>query len=203
MIQMSFSFEHIEALERERFTHPHPFVRRKMEALFLKSQQLPPQMICQLCRICSNTLRSYLGEYQEVGLEKLRELHFYRPVSQLEEHRELVQGQLELHPVAAVKQARAKIFELTELKRGLTQVRRWLGTCQLKWRKVGMVPAKADPEKQALYRAETLEPRLREARAGQRLVYFVDAAHFVLQPFLGFLWCVARVFIKAPSERQR
>lgn len=203
MIQMRFSFEHIEALERERFTHPHPFVRRKMEALFLKSQQLPTHMICQLCRICGNTLRSYLGEYQEGGLEKLRELHFYRPASQLEEHRERVQGELRLHPVATVKQARARIFELTGLTRGLTQVRQWLGTCKLKRRKVGMVPAKADPEKQAVYRAETLEPRLREARAGQRLVYFVDAAHFVLQPFLGFLWCVARVFIKAPSGRQR
>lgn len=32
---------------------------------------------------------------------------------------------------------------------------------------------------------------------------FVDAAHFVLQPFLGFLWCFTRVFIKAPSGRQR
>lgn len=203
MNQMSFSFEQIEALERERFTHPHPFVRRKMEALFLKSQQLPPPMICQLCRICGNPLRSYLGEYQAGGLEQLRELPFYRPVSRLEEHRELVQAELQWHPVASVKQARAKIFELTGLTRGLTQVRQWLGTCRLKRRKVGMVPAKADPEKQAVYRAETLEPRLREAQAGKRVVYFVDAAHFVLQPFLGFLWGVARVFIKAPSGRQR
>jgi transposase len=31
----------------------------------------------------------------------------------------------------------------------------------------------------------------------------VDAAHFVLHPFLGFLWCFSRVFIKAPSGRQR
>ena len=31
----------------------------------------------------------------------------------------------------------------------------------------------------------------------------MDAAHFVLQPFLGFLWCFVRVFIKAPSGRQR
>ena len=82
-------------------------------------------------------------------------------------------------------------------------MRRGLGTCQLKRRQVGMVPAKADPEQQAVSRAETLEPRLREARAGQRLVCFVAAAPFVLQPFLGFLWCVARVFIKAPSGRQR
>lgn len=31
----------------------------------------------------------------------------------------------------------------------------------------------------------------------------MDAAHFVLQPFVGFLWCFVRVFIKAPSGRQR
>ena len=36
-----------------------------------------------------------------------------------------------------------------------------------------------------------------------QVVLFVDAAHFVLAPFLGFLWSVVRVFIQAPSGRQR
>lgn len=31
----------------------------------------------------------------------------------------------------------------------------------------------------------------------------MDATHFVLAPFLGFLWSVARIFIPAPSGRQR
>ena len=31
----------------------------------------------------------------------------------------------------------------------------------------------------------------------------MDAAHFVMQPFLGFLWCFARIFIQAPSGRKR
>jgi len=31
----------------------------------------------------------------------------------------------------------------------------------------------------------------------------VDAAHFVSAPFLGVLWCVQRLFVKAPSGRQR
>jgi transposase len=48
-----------------------------------------------------------------------------------------------------------------------------------------------------------LEPRLEQAQVGERAVFFVDAAHFVLAPFLGFLWTVARVFLKAPSGRQR
>ena len=66
-----------------------------------------------------------------------------------------------------------------------------------------MIPAKADPEEQAAYVEEVLEPRLAEAQAGQRVVFFVDAAHFVLSAFLGFLWSVTRVFIRAPAGRQR
>ena len=31
----------------------------------------------------------------------------------------------------------------------------------------------------------------------------MDAAHFVLAPFLGTVWCFARLFIKAPAGRQR
>jgi transposase len=31
----------------------------------------------------------------------------------------------------------------------------------------------------------------------------MDAAHFVFAPFLGMLWCFTRLFVKAPSGRQR
>ncbi|WP_050987968.1 transposase [Thiothrix nivea] len=48
-----------------------------------------------------------------------------------------------------------------------------------------------------------MEPRLEDAKAGKRAVFFVDAAHFVLAPFLGFLWCFTRLFIRAPAGRQR
>src|SRR5919107_546293 len=46
-------------------------------------------------------------------------------------------------------------------------------------------------------------PRLQQARRGQRQVYFVDAAHFVFAPFLGCLWCAARLFVRAASGRKR
>lgn len=35
------------------------------------------------------------------------------------------------------------------------------------------------------------------------MVFFVDAAHFVFGSFLGMLWSFTRVWIKAPSGRQR
>ena len=56
---------------------------------------------------------------------------------------------------------------------------------------------------QAEFLEEELEPRLEQARRGRRQVYFVDAAHFVFAPFLGYLWCVARLFVRAASGRKR
>jgi len=66
-----------------------------------------------------------------------------------------------------------------------------------------MLPAKADPQKQQEFLEQAIQPRLEEAQAGKRVVLFMDAAHFVLAPFLGFLWSLVRVFIQAPSGRQR
>lgn len=45
--------------------------------------------------------------------------------------------------------------------------------------------------------------QLAEAKAGASAVFFVDAAHFVLAPYLGWLWSFARIFIAAPAGRQR
>jgi len=66
-----------------------------------------------------------------------------------------------------------------------------------------MLPAKADPDQQKEFLEQEIQPRLDEAQAGKRVVLFVDAAHFVLSPFLGFLWSAVRLFIQAPSGRQR
>lgn len=48
-----------------------------------------------------------------------------------------------------------------------------------------------------------LEPRLKQADAGQRHVFFADASHFVYGAFLGYLWCAVRLFIPTGSGRQR
>jgi hypothetical protein len=46
-----------------------------------------------------------------------------------------------------------------------------------------------------------LEPRLEEAKSGQRAVFFVDAAHFVLGAYL--FVCFERLFVKSGAGRQR
>jgi transposase len=73
----------------------------------------------------------------------------------------------------------------------------------LGWRKVGTVPAKPDHDEQAEFLDGKLRPRLEAAKQGRRTVLFVDAAHFVFGPFLGYLWCLVRLFVPGPSGRKR
>src|SRR5512135_1160859 len=73
----------------------------------------------------------------------------------------------------------------------------------LKFRKLGMIPAKADADEQAELLAEKLWPRLRQAQRLRRVVCFVDAAHFVHGASLGYLWCFVRLLVRGPSGRKR
>jgi transposase len=203
MIQLEFTEAEIDALNYERYHHPHPRVRRKMEALWLKSQGLPHREISRLTGIGSATLTSYLRSYDQGGLDALKAVGFYRPVSELEAYRETLEAYFRAHPPATIKEAMAEIEHLTGVRRSEERVRVFLKALGMAYRKVGMVPAKADVEAQQAFKLNELEPRLEQAKAGQRAVFFVDAAHFVLAPFLGLLWCFARVFIRAPAGRQR
>jgi transposase len=65
------------------------------------------------------------------------------------------------------------------------------------------VPAKGDHDEQKNFLDDKLLPRLQEAKKGQRTVLFVDAAHFVFGPYLGYLWCLVQLFVPGPSGRKR
>ena len=203
MIHIDFTPEQIDALHHERFHHPHPRVQQKMEAVYLKSQGLPHKDICRLTRITENTLRSFLRQYQEGGIERLKRTDWAGTTSELDEHRGTLEEFFRKNPPRSTAQAAAAIERITGVRRGLTQVRRSLKGLGLKFRKVGMIPAKADADEQAKFLGEQLRPRLRQARRLRRVVCFVDAAHFLHGPFLGSLWCFVRLLMRGPSGRKR
>lgn len=203
MITIEFTEEEIEQLHHERIYHSHPRVRQRCEVVYLKALGFPHQEIGRIMCLSQPTVREYLKLYQAGGLEKLKELNFHCPVSELEDHREKLKAEFEAHPPKTINAAVKRIEKLTGIHRSPTQVRKFLKDLGLKRLKVGQVPSKADPEKQQAFLEEELEPRLEEAEQGKRHVFFVDAAHFVMQPFLGFVWCFVRQFIQAPSGRKR
>lgn len=148
LIQLTFSPEDIEQLHYERFHHPHPRVQRKMEALYLKSQGYPHWEIAQLMRVTKPTLLSYFRDYQSGGIAQLKELTFHQPQSELKQHQESLEAYFQEHPPKSLAQASAKIAELTGIVRSREQVRVFLKSMGMRCRRVGVLPAKADPDQQ-------------------------------------------------------
>ena len=148
MIKIAFRAADLQALAYERYHPPYPRVQRKMEALGLKSQALPHPEICRLTGIGGDPLRRYLRAYQAGGIERLKEVQFYRPQSDLAAHRESLETYFRKKPPASIKEAMAKIEELTGIRRSENRVREYLKSIGLKGYKVGLIPAKADGDQQ-------------------------------------------------------
>ena len=127
MIRLEFSAEAIEQLRYEKRYHPHPRVRQKMEALYLKSQGLPHHQICQLVGIGGRaTLVRYFREYQRGGLEQVAKINFHRPASELLQHREVIEQAILEEPPATINAARHLIEQCTGLHRSNTAIRKVL-----------------------------------------------------------------------------
>jgi transposase len=140
MIRIEFSEQDLKKLQRLRYEHPHPRVRRRMDVLWLKSQGFAHQEICRLAGISSNTLRQYLGMFQSGGIKKLTEFNFYAPTSALEQHRDRLEAHFREHPPATINEAASKIQELTGIKRSPSAVGRFQKSLGMRPKKVGEIP---------------------------------------------------------------
>jgi transposase len=209
MRNFTFSEADVQAIDHERYHHPDPRVQRQCEVLWLKHHGLTHERIAILASCSRSTVQRTLTAYAEGGLQRLRQVPVKQSHSELDEHRVSLEEIFTQHPPRSVKQARQLIEERTGVRRGLTQVRLFLHRLGLAPRKVAAIPLppkstlEEHVKRQAEFRETQLELRLAEARQGLRQVFFVDAAHFVFAPFLGVIWCVARLCIRAASGRKR
>jgi transposase len=210
MREFSFSEDDLKAIAKDRYENPHPLVQRKMEVLWLKSHGLPHQQIADLASVSLRTVQRYLDDYLEGGMKQVRRCKWLGPKTVLLQHEQSIQEYFWDHPPRNTKEAAKVIFEQTGVRRGLTQVRAFLKDhLGLRYRKVAAIPVppkktiEEHAQEQARFLEEELEPALEEARAGRAAVFFVDAAHFVWAPFLGCLWCLARMFVRSATGRKR
>lgn len=56
---------------------------------------------------------------------------------------------------------------------------------------------------QETFKTETLEPLIGQAQQKKLHLFFVDAAHFVMLPFLGYLYSLTVRYVKSASGRKR
>ena len=125
-IQLEFTPEQIDELRYQRYNHLAPLVQRRMESLLLKAYKLPHQQIEEIVGVSGNTIREYFEQYQEGGIEKLKEIHYYQPESELKEHIVSLEAYFREHPPATIKQAQHEVEIITGVHRSETQIREFL-----------------------------------------------------------------------------
>ena len=125
-IQLEFTPEQIAELRYQRYNHPIPLVQRRMETLLLKAYGLAHEQIEEIVDIAGNTMREYFELYQQGGIEKLKEVNYHRPESELVKHIVTLEAYFQENPPASIKEAQQEIEDLTGVKRSESQVREFL-----------------------------------------------------------------------------
>lgn len=144
--------------ERER--HPEPHVRRKMLVLWSLHCGLKREQAAQQAGVGLATVQRYVAAYRDGGLEGLRQWNVQGPVSELAAYRDVIRESFERQPVSTIAEACVRIEGLTGLRRGQTQVRRFLKGLGLKWQRIRAIPV---PPKKTWLSTSPSRPRFTTA----------------------------------------
>ena len=126
MTRLTFSEEDRLQLRRERFEHPHPRVQLRMEVLWLISCGESYSSAARLADVSDATVDRYVAIYRERGIDGLKQFDWRGPTSELVIHRTSLEKEFRASPPHTTAEACRRIEEATGVKRGLTQVRRFL-----------------------------------------------------------------------------
>ena len=125
-IQLDFTPELIAELRYQRYNHLVPLVQRRMETLLLKAHNLSHEPIEEIVGVTGNTIREYFELYQQGGIEKLKEINYYKPEGELTKHIVSLEAYFRENPPGSIKEAQREIEEMTGVKRSETQVSEFL-----------------------------------------------------------------------------
>ena len=190
MLPINPSETEIQRLNYERYYYPCPIVQKRMQAIYFKATTtMSNEMIGSLVGLSRDTVGDWTNRYINDGFDALCQFNYGTNKSILEGHVKSILNSFKERPPMSAKEAHSRIEAMTGICRSLSQVRAFMKRHGLRYIKMGHIPAKADAIKQA--------------QNGECHLLFMDAAHFILQPFICALWCTKRLFIKAASGRNR
>jgi transposase len=110
-------------VNEERVSHPHMRVREKMLVLWLLHCGSTREQAAEVVRVSRATVQRYVAAFRAGGLDGLRQLNPHRPVSEMAAYRDLIRESFEEQPARTMAEACERIFQLTGLRRGPSQVK--------------------------------------------------------------------------------
>jgi transposase len=205
MLTIHPTSQQLDQLRELRYRHPVAAVQRRAEIVLLVGwgRIATRTEIAAFAGVHLNTVTNTLRRFIDAGVEGLLQADPDVPDPELDAFHHLLREEWSQHPPATLKQAARQLEEATGISRGPSAVRRLLLRLGFRRRKAGSVPAKADPEEQARYVHYHMRRHLNAAERGEEAVFFLDSSHFVFGAFLGYLWCLARTFVRTSAGRMR
>ncbi len=104
-----------------------------MLVLWLLHNGVTRQKAAEIVGIGRATVQRFVAAFRDGGLDGLRRWDPNRPESKMVAYRELIREPFEKQPVHTVAEACERIFQLTGLRRGPSQVREFLKGLGLKF----------------------------------------------------------------------
>lgn len=127
-------------VNEERTSHPNERIRERMLVLWLLHNGVTRQKAAEIVGIGRATVQRFVAAFRDGGLDGLRRWDPNRPESDMAASRELIRESFEKQPVHTVAEACERIFQLTGLRRGPSQVRKFLKDLGLKFQRVRAIP---------------------------------------------------------------
>ena len=131
-------------IAHDRYHHPVPLVQKRMEVVWLYHHGQTQAGCAALAGVSHRSVQRYLDAYRDGGLAGLRRVEWHGPQSELAAHAATLEDYFLQTPPHTVPEARATIARLTGLRRGLTQVRRFLKKNSA-WRAGGSATSRPRP----------------------------------------------------------
>lgn len=179
-------------------------VQNRMLSVYIREVcGLSYEQIGLICRLHPDVVGRYIRQYRKEGLESLKTTNYRKNVSELDAFTDVLLAEFDRDPPKSINEAVSRISALTKIDRSPTRVKAFMARHGLKFRKMGYVPGKADPDKQEEWLKDTLSPHYQEAKEEKRHLFFMDSAHFILGAFVCAIWSKVRKFIRSGAGRNR
>ena len=127
-------------VNEERTSHPDLRVREKMLVLWLLHCGTTRQKAAAIVGLGRATVHRYVVAFREGGLDGLRRENPHRPLSEMAAYRDVIRESFEKQPARTIAEACDRIFQLTGLRRGPSQVRQFLKDLGMNFYRVRPIP---------------------------------------------------------------
>ena len=176
----------------------------RIKTILFLNQGFGYEQTAKLLLLDETTIRRYIKEFKETGVDGLLECHYHGSMGNLtKEQEEALTNHLKDHiyqTVIAVCSYTEKAYGISYSVEGMTHLLHRLGFV---YKKTKVIPGKVDLEKQEQFKKEYEE--LKQNKKQMDKIYFVDASHphHNNKPFYGWIYKGEEKAIRTNTGRKR